>query len=96
MTSRGSVRQTVSRFRDRAVLRCYHLEPMPNPFSSWSTLELERGLGLRYQVIADIQELLREPMAEFEDDYAKNLQETRDRASLTAKQIEEELQNRTQ
>ena len=68
---------------------------MQNPFSSWSTLELERGLGLRYQVIADIGELLREPIAEFEDEYAKNLQETRDRASLTAKQIEEELQNRT-
>lgn len=68
---------------------------MPNPFSRWSTLELERGLGLRYQVIADIQELLREPIVEFDDDYAKNLQETRDRASLTAKQIEEELENRT-
>ena len=70
------------------------LGPMQNPFSSWSTLELERGLGLRYQVIADIEELLREPIAGFEDEYAKNLQETRDRASQTAKQIDEELQNR--
>lgn len=78
-----------------AALRCYDLGPMQNPFSTWSTLELERGLGLRYQVIADIEELLREPMAEFEDEYPKNLRETRDRASLTAKQIEEELQNRT-
>lgn len=67
---------------------------MQNPFSSWSTLELERGLGLRYQVIADIEELLREPIAGFEDEYAKNLQETRDRASQTAKQIDEELRNR--
>jgi len=39
--------------------------------------------------------LLREPIAELEDEYAKNLQETRDRASRTAKQIEEEMQNRT-
>jgi hypothetical protein len=78
-----------------AVLRCYDLGPMQNPFSSWSILELERGLGLRYQVIADIEELLREPIAEFGDEYAKNLQETRDRASLTAKQIEKELQKRT-
>ena len=70
------------------------LGPMQNPFSSWSTLELERGLGLRYQVIADIEELLREPIAGFEDEYAKNLQETRDRASQTAKQIYEELRNR--
>ncbi|MGA8436945.1 MAG: hypothetical protein WB714_01820 [Candidatus Sulfotelmatobacter sp.] len=68
---------------------------MQNTFSSWSILELERGLGLRYQVIADIEELLREPIAEFEDEYAKNLQETRDRASLTAKQIEKEMQKRT-
>ena len=78
-----------------AALRCYDLGPMQNPFSSWSILELERGLGLRYQVIADIEELLREPIAEFGDEYAKNLQETRDRASLTAKQIEKELQKRT-
>jgi hypothetical protein len=77
-----------------AVLRCYDLGPMQNPFFSWSILELERGLGLRYQVIADIEELLREPIAEFGDEYAKNLQETRDRASLTAKQIEKELQKR--
>jgi hypothetical protein len=42
------------------VLRCYDLGPMQNPFSIWSILELERGLGLRYQVIADIEELLRE------------------------------------
>ena len=75
--------------------RCYDLGPMQNPFSGWSTLELERGLGLRYQVIADIQELLPDPMAEFGDEYARNLQETRDQASLTAKQIEEELQKRT-
>jgi hypothetical protein len=68
---------------------------MKNPFSNWSILELERGLGLRYQVIADIEELLREPIADFDDDYAKNLQETRDRASLTANQIEDELRSRT-
>ena len=78
-----------------AGLRCYDLGSMKNPFSSWSTLQLERGLGLRYQVIADIEELLREPLAEFDGEYVNNLQETRDRASLTAKQIDEELQNRT-
>lgn len=50
-----------------AVLRCYDLGPMQSPFSSWSTNSSLSEDWAFDQVIADIEELLREPIAEFED-----------------------------
>jgi hypothetical protein len=68
--------------------------PIDRPFIDWSVEMLQQGLAVRWRIIADIEELLRDPSIADDQHTVNNFHETSRMAALSATQIEQELQRR--